>query len=69
MSTQQCPQCGKLVSVEDSFCRACGAKLPQPQQNAEAQPKQFQQLQQSVQKVAADQFSFRRVPCRVLGQV
>jgi hypothetical protein len=29
MSTQQCPQCQKIVSLEDRFCCACGAKLPQ----------------------------------------
>lgn len=53
MSTQQCPQCGKIVSAEDSFCRACGAKLPQPQQDAQAQPQQNQQPQPPVQKAAA----------------
>src|SRR5579863_1349894 len=55
MSTQQCPQCKKIVSLEDSFCRACGAKLTG--QSAEAQPSEAQpakdapnQAQQPAQK-------------------
>ncbi len=50
MSTQQCPECKKIVSLEDSFCRACGAKLSG--QSAEAQPVEDnpQQPQQPVQK-------------------
>src|ERR1700726_3161175 len=50
MSTQQCPQCKKIVSLEDSFCRACGAKLTG--QSAEAQPVEdnSKQPQKPVQK-------------------
>jgi hypothetical protein len=50
MSTQQCPQCKKIVSLEDSFCRACGAKLPG--QSAKAQPVE-NNLKQPVQQSAA----------------
>jgi hypothetical protein len=51
-STQQCPQCKKIVSLEDSFCRACGAKLTG--QSAEPQPVEDNapQPQQPVQKSA-----------------
>ena len=26
--TRFCPQCGKPVGHDDSFCRACGARMP-----------------------------------------
>ena len=53
MSTQQCPQCGKIVSLEDSFCRSCGAKLPP--QNVELQTPQLAkpQPQPVLQKAAS----------------
>ncbi len=36
MSPQQCPHCQQTVSLEDRFCRSCGAKLPP--QEAGVQP-------------------------------